>query len=101
MRGIKRSRRERHESTQDTLSSANYSKMKLGSSHGDAYNNSSSSGGGEGGRGGGSGGGSLSISAVMQDLKEKFKNDEDSDHSTSLSVEQTKRNEIVYSRLVC
>lgn len=44
--------------------------MKLGSSHGD--------GSGDGGRGAGS----LSISAVMQDLKEKFKNDED-DHCAS------------------
>ncbi|KAF1332215.1 Coatomer subunit gamma, partial [Globisporangium splendens] len=50
--------------------------MKLGS-HSDVH----SSGGSEGGRSG-SGGGSLSISAVMQDLKEKFKNDEDSDHSS-------------------
>lgn len=45
--------------------------MKLGSSHGDSNNS-------DGGRGSGAGG-SLSISAVMQDLKEKFKNDED-DH---------------------
>ncbi|TYZ66956.1 hypothetical protein PybrP1_012434 [[Pythium] brassicae (nom. inval.)] len=44
--------------------------MKLGSSHGDSSS--------EGGRGAAAGG-SLSISAVMQDLKEKFKNDED-DH---------------------
>lgn len=52
--------------------------MKLGSSHGDAHSS------GEGSRGPASGG-SLSISAVMQDLKEKFKNDED-DHCTRLFV---------------
>jgi hypothetical protein len=45
--------------------------MKLGSSH-DAY--------GEGGRGSASGA-ALSLTSVMQDLKEKFKNDED-DHCT-------------------